>query len=173
MLFLKNEIINNSNLDEDYDFILVFGDEIINEKGFTIDDIQGKKAPKQIRIRNNMEAHDDKMRKNGEFYSIKVSIGPQGNDKKKNNLIPFQYDPKTGKVYSEPKKNGNNPLKELGKDETKIINYMQNFVNDNLPYLNTYFENTDEDILNDMERKIKANSKGKKYSKGHFEVREE
>ena len=42
---------------------------------------------------------------------------------------------------------------------------MQNFVNDNLPYLNTYFENTDEDILNDMERKIKANSKGKKYRK--------
>lgn len=134
-----NEIYGNVNLNEDdYNFILVFGDEIINEKGFTIDDIQGKKAPKQIRIRNNMEAHDDKMRKNGEFYSIKVSIGPQGNDKK-NTLIPFQYDPKTGKVYSEPKKNGNNPLKELGKDETKI----------------------------------RTNSKGKKYSKGHFEVREE
>lgn len=163
-------IFDNSVFSEDFDFVLLFGDEVLNEAGFDIINNNDKKAPGTIRIRNKYESSNGEgQRANGDNYSIKVSISPKA---KMADLVPVQYNPETGEIYDKAKSNGKDPLAQLGKDRSKIVKYMQNFVNDNLPYLNAYYDENRQDKLSDIKAKIISNSVGKKYNK-HFDVREE
>ncbi len=153
-------VFNLEMFKEDYDFILLFKNDNINEAAFKFNNKNSKSdrfkdADKidigTIRIRNKYESHNVTGQKE-DGLSIKVTFD---ND---NKMIPVPIDRSTGDII----RKSNDALVPINQ---KKINYIQNFIYANLDDIINYFETNDENELERYKNNILTNSVGKSFKK--------
>lgn len=156
-------ILNLEMIEEEHDFILLFGDNsIINEDAFEFNKVNGSKNQKLkdsnigcIRIRNKMESSNvTGERSHG--LSIKVDFDAD------HKSIPVPIDRKTGDINMKQNIKG---LAYINKYDHSKINYIQNFIYYNLDDIIGYYDSTNEEDLNYYKNKILSNSVGKSFKK--------
>ena len=156
-------IFNLENINDDHDFVLVFGDTAIDEAGFNFNNPKSKKDKFKdsskfnigtIRIRNKYEASNVTGERN-HGVSIKVVF-----DKDKGST-PVVFDRTTGDIIF--KNTGNDD--DLSKIDKSKVNYIQNFIYANLGDIVNYYETNDVEELEKYKNNILSNSVGKSFKK--------
>ena len=152
-------IFDSTLIEEDYDFILLFDNELINEAAFKFNGKHDKNKFKDatkcgignIRIRNKYESSNITNERN-HGLSLKVTFDKDNVD------IEIPIDRKTGDIIRKPNDSLNNiPMKK--------INYIQNFIYANIDDIVGYYQTNNDTELNIFKNNILNNSVGRSFKK--------
>ena len=166
---------NNISISEEYNFILVFGNDCINkellsyleENAFEFNNPKSKNTFSDInkinigtiRIRDKRDSSAGM--KNDAGLSIKVDFDKNLRD------IPVVIDTKTGDIKNRSK-DGLLVNKNNYKIKASKINYIQNFIYDNFDDIVAYYKNDDNpNIQKDAKNAILKRSINKSFKKGN------
>ena len=152
-------IFSSKDFEKDYNFVLLFGNDILNEAGFEFNE-KGNSDENRlvgykfgtIRIRNKCETSNGTTERN-HGLSIKVDFNKDLKD------TPVPINRKTGDIIRKK----NDALSKV--KDSKQINYIQNFIYANLDDIVGYYDTDDENKLKYYKNNILNNSLGKSFKK--------